>query len=174
MEFIPVEVIKSISNLKQGEGRYSPFLPKLQKFVRHGNDAQLTVTTQPMMLRSIIGRRKYMLSLGPKIVKMLLMGLLDMKYHGLVMQNIQPSTIFLSHDGDDLHFVDVTKIAEVGEKQQSIPGLYLPYRYTLIKDNNYKHKALAVKDRYSVGIIILEILVGTEMVMAAQSEEQVE
>ena len=88
MESIPVEVIKSIKDLLQGEKRYSPFLPKLNMFVRHGTDVQLSVSTQPMMLRSIIGRRKYMMSLGPKIVKMLLMGLQDLKYHGLMIQNI--------------------------------------------------------------------------------------
>ena len=48
-----------------------------------------------------------MLGIGPSIVKMLLMGLLDNRYHGLRIQNIQPSTVYVSYDGDDLHFADI-------------------------------------------------------------------
>ena len=73
------------------------------------------------------------MSLGPKIVKMLLMGLQDLKFHGLMIQNIQPSTVFISYDGDDLHFADITQIANEGDNEPRNLELHLPYRYSFLK-----------------------------------------
>ena len=82
--------------------------------------------------------------------------------------------MFISYDGNELNFTDIRQIGKEGDQEPRALDLHLPYRYSFIKRHHYRLKALSVKDRYSVGIIILEILVGTEPVLAARHEELVE
>jgi hypothetical protein len=50
----------------------------------------------PIRLRDIIGKRNEMFLHGTQIIKLLLQGLRELKEHGIVVNNIQPSTIFLN------------------------------------------------------------------------------
>jgi hypothetical protein len=49
--------------------------------------------------------------------------------------------------------------------------MHVPYISHLIHHNRYRSKALFHKDRFSVGVIILEMLVGTDLFIAATLEE---
>jgi hypothetical protein len=49
--------------------------------------------------------------------------------------------------------------------------MHAPYISHLIHHNRYRTKALFHKDRFSVGVIILEMLIGTDLVIAATLEE---
>ena len=115
-----------------------------------------------------------MLKMGPNIITQLLMGLVTLKEQGLVVQNLQPSTIFINYDGTLLNFADITQICQDEDPQPYPQEIHLPYRYSFIRHHHYQHEALFVKDRYSLGMIILEILLGSELVLAAQTEELVE
>ena len=126
------------------------------------------------MLRTVISDRSMMLKIGANVVMELIKGLLTMRKWALVVQNIQPTTIFINYDGTELQFGDVTHITKEMEKETIKEVLHLPYRYSFIKHHAFKDQASLIKDRHSVGIIMLEILVGTELVMAAILESQVE
>jgi hypothetical protein len=49
--------------------------------------------------------------------------------------------------------------------------MHAPYISHLVHHSRYRTKALFHKDRFSVGVIILEMLVGTDLVIAATLEE---
>ena len=80
----------------------------------------------------------------------------------------------MNYDGTELTFSDVLHIASDGDKETIAEELYLPYRYSFIKNHRYRYEAKYFKDRYSIGIVILEILVGSELLFAANTEELVE
>ena len=69
---------------------------------------------------------------------------------------------------------DVLYATQEGAPKSKVPMLYEPYLYDLVVVNSFKNVAHTVKDRYSLGIVILEIIVGTEMVLAATSELDME
>ena len=52
--------------------------------------------------------------------------------------------------------------------------LHSPYVYDLIQRLSFRNYAHPVKDRYSVGIVIFEILAGSDLVLAAKGWEEVE
>jgi hypothetical protein len=52
-----------------------------------------------------------------------------------------------------------------------VAELYPPYLYNIVSQYNIKTRALQVKDRFSVGMVILEIIVGTEPVINATFED---
>ena len=115
-----------------------------------------------------------MLKIGPKIIKNLLDGMLTLKEKQLVLQNIQPSTIFISRDGTELTFADISYAKKEGQQQPKVEMLHSPYAYDLVQIHKFSTEANTVKDMYSVGIIILEILVGTDLILAAHCEQQID
>ena len=50
----------------------------------------------------------------------------------MVIQNIQPSTIFISPDGEDLVFADLSYVTKEGFPRANIEMLNPPYEYDLI------------------------------------------
>ena len=51
--------------------------------------------------------------------------------------------------------------------------LHAPYVYDLILLDKFKDVAHPVKDKYSIGVIIFEILVGTDLMIGANDENEV-
>lgn len=73
--------------------------------------AQLKLSKYPLVLREIIGDRNLMLKLGPQVITQLLTSYLYLKRRQVVLQSIQPSTIFLSGDINDLVYGDILSIS---------------------------------------------------------------
>ena len=128
---------------------------------------------QLTMLRELIGNRAEMYRIGPKVITNLLKGILVLEKRRMVLQNIQPSTIMISKDGEELHFGDLSHVTKEGHPKDNVEMLHPPYVYDLVERLSFKDYAHSVKDRYSIGIVILEILAGSDLVIMANGEELV-
>jgi hypothetical protein len=122
------------------------------------------------MLRTIIGNRAEMAKLAPQIVFHLIKGISIIHESSQVVQNIQPSTVFVNIDASALTFGDILYMAQENAPRVIIAGLHPPYEYSIVNHHSVRSRALQVKDRFSVGVIILETIVGTEPVINATFE----
>jgi serine/threonine protein kinase len=106
---------------------------------------------------------------GSKIIKLLLQGLRELKEHDIVVNNIQPSSIFLNAEYSELIFSDI-KYMSKGLKK-SYHSITTPAPYSGSHGSMKEREAWEsqTRDIYSIGIVILEILVGTEMVIMAKN-----
>jgi hypothetical protein len=91
-----------------------------------------------------------------------------------VLHTIQPSTVFLNDNASELNFGDILNITPVGANQTYISTIFHPYAYDMRKQWGQTAKAKHVQDRYSVGVIFLEMLVGTDIMLTAKMEYQLE
>jgi hypothetical protein len=100
---------------------------------------------------------------GSKIIKLLLMGLIELKDFGVKVYNIEPSSIYLNDDYSKLIFADVKHMASKEEKKCPVITTKPPYSglFGLLKEREQWESH--ARDMYSIGVVILEIIVGTEM-----------
>jgi hypothetical protein len=138
-------------------------VPSFFEFYKDGNMVMVKYSHQPIRLRSIIGRRNEMYLKGSKIIKLLLMGLLELKEHGVKVYNIEPSSIYLNDDYSKLVFADIRHMASNDEKKCPVITTKPPYcgLFGLLKER--EHWETQARDMYSIGVVILEIIVGTEL-----------
>jgi hypothetical protein len=101
----------------------------------------------------------------------LLKGLQDLQERHLVLQSLQPSTIYISDDASEINFQDISAISRPGVVNPGSVYQVAPYRRDHISLPWLKHRALMEMDRFSVGIIILEILAGSDLILSAINEE---
>jgi hypothetical protein len=84
--------------------------------MREGMTVHLQLTKQPIMLRSVIGDRQFMVKWASKITIELLRGLMHLEEKRLVLQSIQPHTVFISDDASTLNFADLISLSKVGSQ----------------------------------------------------------
>jgi hypothetical protein len=92
----------------------------------------------------------------------------------LVVQNIQPSTVSVDKEISRLMFNCLRTTNKEDIKEEHAKDLHPPYKYQITDHSLYSRVASSHKDYYSVGIIILEILVGTDIVIPATTEVHLE
>jgi hypothetical protein len=126
------------------------------------------------MLRTIIGNRAEMAKLAPKIVFHLIKGISAIHESGQVVQNIQPSTVFVNTVASALTFGDILYMTKENTPRVSIRELHAPYEYSIVSHHSVRSRALQVKDLFSVGVIVLETIVGTEPVINATFDNLLE
>ena len=134
----------------------------------------LSMTRLPKKLRTVIGDRGVMIQHGHKIVKALLKGLLQLDSDKIYVRAIQPTTTLLSGGMDQVMFCDIKSACVLGGYAEKKVNVSMPYNIS--KDRRY----LAISpdsafwDHWSVGVMILEILLGSDIVLAAQTKENLE
>jgi hypothetical protein len=74
-------------------------------------------------------------------------------------------------EATSLNFSDILHLTQEGAPESMQGVLFSPYLYNQVERSIIKSKALKVKDRFSVGVIILEILLGTELIINATFED---
>ena len=90
------------------------------------------------------------------------------------MNTIQPSTIYIRADASKLMFADILNITPVGSQLMKKSPLHAPYIYNLSREWGKSSKAMIYQDRFSVGVVLLEILIGTDFIITAKNEYQLE
>lgn len=73
-----------------------------------------------------------------------------------------------------MNFGDILNITPVGANQTHLSTICPPYAYPLTQIIGYSKRAKLVQDRYSVGIVILEMLIGTDLIITAKTQCQLE
>jgi hypothetical protein len=170
-EQIPDDIMRCIKYTRLSSRDDFKYLPKFLGFNRNGMMAELRMSKLPYMLREVIGDRAIMYRKGPTIICQLLKGLLDLQERHLVFQSLQPSTIYISDDASEINFQDITAISRPGAVNPGSIHQVAPYRRDHISLPWLKHRALMEMDRFSVGIIILEILAGSDLILSATNDE---
>ena len=86
------------------------------------------------------------------------------------MNTIQPSTIYIRADASKLMFADILNITPVGSQLTKKSPLHAPYIYNLPREWSKSPKAMIYQDRFSIGVVLLEILIGTDFIITAKNE----
>jgi serine/threonine protein kinase len=106
---------------------------------------------------------------GQALICCLIKGLQELKGLGVVLRNIQPKNIFVSTDCAKLVFNNILSACSASEQLEQARDSCPPYSNTFFRSFRevpvYDH----IWDNWSVGIIILEILAGTEVVTPINS-----
>jgi len=87
----------------------------------------------------------------------------------LVMRTIAPSTTILNADHSAMIFADIRGICVEGDTTLPILSTKAPYSARSMPEYLLIPAADAFWDQWSVGMLILEVLVGTEAVMATET-----
>jgi hypothetical protein len=173
-EFVPDQLARSIRYSKISISSTLGCIPKYISLERNNTDVYLELSKNKILLRHVIGDREAMVQSGPKIIVQLLLALRELQRENLVVQNIQPSTISVSHDFCSLVFNNIKCLSGVGKKQAKSDDHHPPYRCQLTDGTRYKDDAFMHKDHYSIGITLLEIYIGTDLIVPAVTECQLE
>lgn len=149
-------------------------LPHLLGVTKVNSEVRVKVTSNPLTLRSIIADRVKMQEFGPAIFRNLVKAFLDIQEAGISCRTIQPSSIRMKIGEWKPVFTDISSICGTGDKPLDDCRVSAPYtseRYTELAQYGNTE---AFRDAYSVGVTLLEILVGTPLVVSNPEYEQVE
>ena len=174
-EYIPQAAERVIWAAKNAQSKGDMHLPHFHEFERQGMNAEVVLTVHPRRLRDVIGHRSAMEKEGQAIIKNLLLGMLELRQFKMTLRDIQPANIAISADHRQLQFCSLDNIARHCKQQEQPYVGEMPYccqniwrLSSLLSPNDL------LRDAWSIGIIILEVLVGTEVVIPLSSHEQIE
>jgi hypothetical protein len=97
-EYIPDEIIRCLRFTITSTKKEMKHIPRFIEFFKEESIVRVKFSQLPLRLRNVIGKRNDMYLNGQKIIKLLLMALLELKDQGLRVFNIEPSSIYLSND----------------------------------------------------------------------------
>lgn len=84
-EQLPANLLNCLKHSRASAKREDRWIPHFVNFNRHEMALSLQISLEPVMLRSIVGNRTLMARLAPKIVSLLLKGMIDVHKKGLVI-----------------------------------------------------------------------------------------
>ena len=172
-EWIPSQLLVCLRMALLADKSEVTVLPKFEGFTRQLMRVTVKVTTNPITLRSIIGKRHIMLKRGQAIITSLLRGLKELRGPRYVVRSIQPSSITLTDQDFDLKFSDISQMCIDEEERTREVGSFSPYNGLKVDEEEYLDNASPELDYWSVGVVILEILAGTELVITATSASKI-
>ena len=108
---------------------------------------------------------------GSAIVNLLLRGLTEIDSMQLCLRSITPSGITISNDLKTLIFKDLINICDQGSEEPGQDSGAYPYSNYQYFQNYKISKSDPHWDTWSVAVVILEILIGSEFVLQARSNE---
>ena len=82
-------------------------MPHFTSFYKSRMTVSVEASTMPIQLRKVIGNRACMEKFGATLIKTLIQGYLTMKGSKTAMRGLQPTTIYISEDATQAHFVDL-------------------------------------------------------------------
>jgi hypothetical protein len=103
----------------------------------------------------------------------LLKGLGQLRSAGIAVRGINPSTISIANNLEHIMFADITTTCSTTIESKHRYVRYPPYSARLMPEFADVDSECPFWDQWSVGVVILEILVGTDLVLAADSFSKV-
>ena len=173
-ENFPVEIANCLQTVLNAKRSNQEIFPHYIGYSKSGNIVSVEVSTLPLQLRKVIGNRGQMERFGATLMKTLIQGYLTIKKSRQVMRGLQPSTIYISEDATKVQFVDILSMTNYNEEPKNRIGSDQPYSVAdewagANWDFNFPQL-----DMHSLGVIILEILVGTDVVLSCNGWEAVD
>ena len=105
---------------------------------------------------------------------LLLQGYDQVRANDLFLRAIDPHFITFSNHLDGLVYASITTACSCSIKSGYQFQSYAPYSARQMEEFSYLPQRCDFWDRWAIGVVILEILVGTELVLVATSYEKVE
>ena len=112
LELVPLDIIRLIKEVRLVDKVPQNIFPKFNDFYRNRMIVTVEMSTLPINLRSVIGKRSKMEQYGQNIVKSLLNSYLWLKKHDYRVRTIQPANIYISPEGKELNFVDLRSLVK--------------------------------------------------------------
>ena len=103
------------------------------------------------------------------LIKALLTAYLDVYEHKLTLRNLSPTTVMLDQTLSNVIFSDISEFCSWDESVPPNSVLPMPYSAMQLPAHRKSPHFSSLFDRWSVGIIMLEVLLGTGAVIKIRS-----
>ena len=89
------------------------------------------------------------------------------------LHTLEPKTIFISTQAAKLVVTDLFGVCFKGKRVLEQPALFMPYSNQALREHSLTQPHDQERDFWSVGMIILEILLGSELVLGLKTNAEV-
>ena len=135
---------------------------------------KLEMTVLPVQVRAVIGNRPFMEEVGQTLVKTLLNGYCALLNLGYLARDIQPSTVYVSEDFKEVNFTAFRKLLKKDDPEKHSVYGRMPYNPIEMYKVDKHSIECQFLDTWAIGIMLLEVITSTEMVISIKSIEHVE
>ena len=98
----------------------------------------------------------------------------ELKRAGVIARTLSPTTIFVDQLCESMIMTDITALAYHHEPVYYFPPVVMPYNNSKLGVNTFTRLTSPDWDLWSIGMISLEIIVGSELVLLLTTQEDVE
>jgi hypothetical protein len=166
----PDTIMRVVKNARYAASRHIKALPHFQSLTRNGTHLMLTLSSGYRPLRAMLHLRELMQHRAPVLIRALLSAYLEVsKAHKLTLRNLTPSNVMLDRSFSQVIFADISELCQQDDGTQPSTLSPLPYSAMLLPAYRKSPRCHTIFDRWSVGVIMLEILLGTSAVMTITS-----
>ena len=114
-----------------------------------------------------------MASHGHRLIQQLILMYAELKKAHVAARTLAPETIFVDDQCEQMTFNDVTALAWHNEPVLYFPEAKMPYNNRMLNENPLTRAWSNDWDLWSIGMIALEIVVGSELVLPLRTHEEV-
>ena len=114
-----------------------------------------------------------MASHGHRLIQQLILMYAELKKAHVTARTLAPETIFVDDQCEQMTFNDVTALAWHHEQVLYFPEASMPYSNRKLNENPLTRAWSNDWDLWSIGMIALEIVVGSELVLLLRTHEEV-
>lgn len=173
-EHVPQEVLKYLQVTKLAERQDCAHLPSFSAMFREGMMLQIEFKNEAQKLSQFIADRVFMESYGSIIFMSLIAALAELSEVGIVHRNLSPDSIYVSNDFSKLKFSDFQNSLMTSWNDGARAFGIFPYSALQDKVAKQEGAESPGQDLWSVGVVLLEIVVGSNFVQNARRVEDIE
>ena len=144
-------------------------LPRCKKLERSGTEVVLQLTQLPLNLRAVLNDRALVLKRGQQLFKSLILAVQGLQDRELLIRNIAPTYIRVSEDCSQVVFSNLARASTFEQETDLRSNIYAPYSSDRFSGHNRYSVDNRYRDFWCVGLILLEVLVGSELVLGINS-----
>ena len=173
-EFHPHQIVQALRLTKPAHSRNFQYIPTLFGFHQIDDRLVLRVSSEKYSLRKMLANRGTMASRGARLVQQLILMYAEFKRAKVTARTLAPESIYVDERCEQLTPTDLTALAYHHEPVLYFPEVKLPYNNQKLGVNWMTRLDSPDWDLWSVGVICLEIIVGSELVLLLKTYEDVE
>jgi hypothetical protein len=145
------------------------FLPKFSSLQRVNSEIILTVTATGTRLRDYLLDRKTIKQKGDLLFSVLLDGVMDLYDRGWVLRSMWPNDIVVQEEEGFVVFTNIVYMCEENKEDNYFTAVPSPYSPAGMPELNLLKSSDIDTNHWAAGIILLEILIGSKLVLGLES-----
>ena len=169
-ELEPMQLISVIRLTKRAGSKKFKHIPVFLELLRTDDALVVKTTSYPCCLKNLLKDRKLMAEKGWHIILGLLQAFQELKKMRISLEVISPANVYLSEDLNKLILNGIQDVTWHGEPRLTKPVCGMPYSNRSLPQYALAPKSSFVWDLWSIGVIILEVLVGPDLVRGVDSD----